>query len=284
MSRETLPKTILIAFVLCVVCSLLVSAAAVALRPMQEANKLRLTQKEILKAAGILDQSKGAPPISKQFEQIDTELIDLATGEPVKEGTVDPATYDPVKAANDPRLSVTIPPKKDVAGIKRREKYTFVYFLKDGKGGFSKVILPIYGKGLWSTMYGYLALEKDLKTVAGITFYKDGETPGLGGEINNPNWQKSWIGKVAREKLDGKLEPVIAVVKGGIDESSPDADHEIDALSGATITSNGVQNTIAYWLGDDGFGPFLRNLSESGGRLSASSDSDSSDSQEKGAE
>jgi Na+-transporting NADH:ubiquinone oxidoreductase subunit C len=274
MSRETLPKTLGIAFGLCVVCSLLVSAAAVSLRPMQEANKLKLTQREILKAAGVYDPNESKNPVSKQFEQIDTKLINLATGEPVKEGVVDPATYDPVKAASDPKLSVAIPPDKDVAGIKRREKYEFVYFLKDGEGGFSKVILPIYGKGLWSTMYGYLALEKDLKTVAGITFYKDGETPGLGGEINNPNWQKSWVGKVAREKIDGELQPVIDVVKGGVKEGSPGAEHEIDALSGATITSNGVQNTIAYWLGEDGFEPFLKHLSASDGHISESSDSE----------
>jgi len=279
MSRETLPKTLGIAFALCFLCSLLVSAAAVSLRPMQEENKERLTQKEILRAAGILDESKGAPPISEQFKQIATKLIDLATGKEVKEGTVDPATYDPRKAAADPNLSVVIPPDKDVAGIKRREKYQFVYFVKDGKGGFSKVILPIYGKGLWSTMYGYLALEKDLTTVAGITYYDQGETPGLGGEIENPNWQKSWVGKIAREEEDGKLVPAIKVVKGGVSASSPEADHEIDALSGATITSSGVQNTITYWLGDDGFGPFLRHLSESDGQLS-----DSSDSKEEGGE
>jgi Na+-transporting NADH:ubiquinone oxidoreductase subunit C len=276
MPRDSLKHTIFVAVILCVVCSLIVSSAAVSLRPIQQANKRRLTQKEILRAAGVLDESKKAPKISKQFKQIETRLIDLENGREVDAGTVDPETYDPLKAANDPQLSVEIPPEKDVAGIKRREKYAFVYFLKDGKGGFSKVILPIYGKGLWSTMYGYLALEKDLQTVAGITFYKDGETPGLGGEINNPNWQASWVGKIAREEVDGELEPAINVIKGGVNESSPDAEHQIDALSGATITSNGVENTIAYWLGDDGFAPFLRHLSESG--------IDLSDSKEEGGE
>lgn len=265
MPRETLPKTILVAFGLCVVCSLLVSAAAVSLRPMQEANKEALTQREILKAAGVYDPDEEQNPIDEQFKQIDSKLIDLSTGLEVDSSTIDPATFDQMKAANDPQLSVEIPSAEDVAGIKRREKYSFVYFLKDGDESFSKIILPIYGKGLWSTMYGYLALERDLKTVAGITFYKHGETPGLGGEIENPNWQNSWVGKQAREEVDGELEPAIEVIKGGVNESSPEAEHQIDALSGATITSNGVQNTIAYWLGEDGFQQFLKRLSNSQG-------------------
>lgn len=262
MSRESLPKTITVALILCVVCSLMVSAAAVSLRPLQEANKRRLTQREILKAAGVYDPNEDENPVKKQFEQIDARLIDISTGLEVDSSKIDPKTFDQMKAANDPDLSVEIPPAQDVAGIKRREKYSFVYFLKKGESGFSKVILPIYGKGLWSTMYGYLALDNDLKTVAGITFYKDGETPGLGGEINNPSWKASWEGKVAREEEDGELVPVIDVVKGGVNESSPEAEHQIDGLSGATITSNGVENTIDYWLGDDGFKQFLKRLSE----------------------
>jgi len=258
MSRETPAKTVMVAATLCVVCSLMVSTAAVSLRSMQEANKLALMQTEILKAAGIFDESKGAPAVSKQFEVIESTLIDLDTGLEVDASTVDPESYDQMKAASDPEMSVDIPADQDVAGIGRREKYSFVYFVKNENGkGFSKIILPIYGKGLWSTMYGYLALENDLKTVAGITFYKHGETPGLGGEVDNPDWKKSWVGKQAREEEGGELVPAINVVKGGVNESSPEAEHQIDALSGATITSNGVENTIDYWLGDHAFKIYL---------------------------
>ncbi|MBD3676435.1 MAG: Na(+)-translocating NADH-quinone reductase subunit C [Planctomycetaceae bacterium] len=258
MPRETPTRTVMVATILCVVCSFVVSAAAVSLRGMQEANKRALMQREILKAAGIYDDSDDAPAVSKQFEVVETKLIDLDTGLEVDESTVDPDTYDPLKAASDPEMSENIPAEEDVAGIGRREKYQFVYFVRNESGdGFSKIVLPIYGKGLWSTMYGYLALENDLKTVAGITFYKHGETPGLGGEIDNPAWKQSWVGKQAREKEDGELVPAINVVKGGVNESSPEAEHQIDALSGATITSNGVENTIEYWLGDDGYKLFL---------------------------
>ena len=258
MSRETPTRTVMVATILCVVCSFVVSAAAVSLRSMQEANKLALMQREILKAAGIYKEDENKYPVSQQFEVIDTKLIDLDTGLEVDESTVDPETYDPLKAASDPEMSVEIPDDKDVAGIGRREKYAFVYTVQNESGdGFSKIILPIYGKGLWSTMYGYLALENDLKTVAGITFYSHGETPGLGGEVDNPAWKQSWVGKHAREEEEGELVPVIDVVKGGVNESSPEAEHQIDALSGATITSNGVENTIDYWLGDHGFKLYL---------------------------
>lgn len=259
MSRESTSRTITVALILCVVCSLVVSTAAVLLRDMKQANKLKFQRVNILKAAGLYEEGPKAPPVDKQFEAIETTLIDLATGLPVEKSIVDPATYDPRKAAGSPKLSTQIDPELDKAGIKRREKYAYVYTLKDGDN-LEKVILPIYGKGLWSTMYGYIALENDLKTVAGITFYDDGETPGLGGEINNPDWQASWIGKEAIVKMGDSFEPAIDVIKGSVSESSPNAKHQIDGLSGATITSAGVEGTIAYWLGDDGFGQYLKRL------------------------
>jgi Na+-transporting NADH:ubiquinone oxidoreductase subunit C len=256
MSRESTSKTLMVAVSLCVVCSLVVSTAAVALRDMKEANKLNYRRVNILKAAGVYE---AGPPVDEQFQVIETILIDLATGLPAETSQVDPSTYDPRKAAGSAQLSTAIPPGADTAGIKRREKYAFVYLLKQD-GHIEKVILPIYGKGLWSTMYGYLALESDLRTVSGITFYDDGETPGLGGEINNPDWQASWVGKQALVEVDGSFQPAIEVVKGSVSESSPNAKHQIDGLSGATITSAGVEGTIAYWLGDDGFGRYLKRL------------------------
>jgi Na+-transporting NADH:ubiquinone oxidoreductase subunit C len=256
MSRETPIRTFKVAFVLCVLCSLVVSAAAVLMRPMQEKNKLAYQRVNILKAAGLYEEGK---PVDEQFKAIETTLIDLATGLPVEKSVVDPATYDPRKAAGSATLSTEIDPALDAAGIKHREKYAFVYTLKNGDQ-LEKVILPIYGKGLWSTMYGYIALEKDLRTVAGITFYQHGETPGLGGEIENAKWQASWIGKDAFVEEGDSLVPAIKVVKGGVVAGSPNVIHSVDGLSGASITSAGVQGTIAYWLGADAFGHYLRRL------------------------
>jgi Na+-transporting NADH:ubiquinone oxidoreductase subunit C len=130
------------------------------------------------------------------------------------------------------------------------------------EGTLDMLVLPIEGKGLWSTMYGFLALDKDLKTVRGLTFYQHGETPGLGGEIDNPRWKALWPDRVAYDEAG---EPVIEVIRGRA--GTPDEDpHRIDGLSGATITARGVMHTVNFWLGDDGFGPYLETLRQGGGQ------------------
>jgi len=146
----------------------------------------------------------------------------------------------------------------DIAGIKRRAKYAPVYFVMDGKK-ISQIILPVHGKGLWSTLYGFISLDSETRIVKGIGFYQHGETPGLGGEVDNPAWKASWNGKVA---FDESWNPQIEVIKGKVSQSTQGADHKIDGLSGATITSRGVRNIIHYWLGQDGFGPFLTKFRE----------------------
>ena len=122
------------------------------------------------------------------------------------------------------------------------------------------VVLPVEGKGLWSTLYGFLALDADGDTIRGIAFYKHGETPGLGGEIENPRWQALWDG---RKAYDSAGRPVIAVIKGKAGDTSSDP-HHVDGLSGATLTSNGVTALVQRWLGEDGYGPFLAKLRKGG--------------------
>jgi Na+-transporting NADH:ubiquinone oxidoreductase subunit C len=109
----------------------------------------------------------------------------------------------------------------------------------------------VYGKGLWSTLYGFLSVEADKATVRGITFYKHAETPGLGGEVDNANWKQLWHGKQAFDS-DGAV--ALGVIKGKAPAEDP---HAVDGLSGATITSNGVDDMVKYWLGPEGFGKFL---------------------------
>lgn len=254
MSRDSVLGTFLVAAALCLACSLLVSAAAVGLRPIQNENKADFQRRNILKAAGMYDEDK---PLDQQFENIESLIIDLGEAEAVGEGVVDPETYDPKSAAKDPERSVAIPPEKDLAGIKRREKYARVYLVKDSNGNLEKVILPVYGKGLWSTLYGFLAIEADLNTVAGLTFYDHKETPGLGGEIENEDWLAKWPNKKLYDP-DGKL--VIEVVKGEVMEGAANENSKIDGLSGATITSRGVSNLLRYWLSDHAFGPYLDKL------------------------
>ncbi len=254
MARESVSKTFVVAIVLAAACSLLVSGAAIGLRSMQEANKVRDRKKNILIVAGLYD-AKAA--VEKSFQQIEPRVVDLATGEYAAEDQFDPETFDQRAAAKDPNLSVTIPSEKDLAGIGRREKYSLVYLVKkDDK--LDQVILPVDGKGLWSTLYGFLALDGDLNTVKGITFYEHAETPGLGGEVDNPTWKAKWAGK---KVYDDKGGVQLVVVKGIADESSP---HQVDGLSGATLTANGVTNLVQYWLGDDGFKKLLERLKSQG--------------------
>ncbi len=249
--RETTPGAFLVASVLCIVCSVLVASAAVALKPLQEANKLVFKQKNALMAAHLAGADATPEEVKKIFaDSVKRQLVDLSTGEYVSEGAagVDVDDYDPVEAAKDPKTNVKVEPPSALMGIQRREPYTYVYqLMKDGEpDGF---ILPIYGKGLWSTLQGFLALEADGQTVRGITYYAHAETPGLGGEVDNPGWKALWEGKKVYDQ-DGDVE--LGVVKGAADD-----EYSIDGLSGATITSRGVDNMIKYWLGPEGFAKFL---------------------------
>ena len=250
MANESVTKTFVVALTLCIVCSIVVSSASVVLRPFQEANKLLDLKTNILASAGLL---KEGIDVETQFEQISVKVVDMETGR--YSSAVDPATYDQRKASSDPALSVALESSEDLAKIKRRVNYATVYIL-EGAEGLEKVILPIKGYGLWSTMYGFIALEKDLQTVAGIGFYEHGETPGLGGEIDNPNWKSSWIGKQAF----AENELVLTVIKGKVDMNRAGSNYQIDGLAGATLTTKGVDNLVQYWLGDQGFKPFIENL------------------------
>lgn len=247
--------TLIVALVLCLVCSLVVSAAAVGLRPMQAKNEENKKKKNVLIAAGIWDESNTYSDIPELFKPIETILVNLpgrSDDAPLAgtlNETVDPASFNQKKAAKDPAQSVEIPRELDLAGIKRRERVSEVYVVRED-GKVKMFVLPIYGKGLWSTLYGFLAVDADTETARGITFYQHGETPGLGGEVENPKWKAQWPGKTVRNE---EGEPVLDVTKPGYASS----ENEVDGLSGATITSDGVENTIRYWLGEDAFGPFL---------------------------
>ncbi len=130
-----------------------------------------------------------------------------------------------------------------------------IYLAKDG-GTLQQIILPISGPGLWSTMRGYLALAPDGNTIKGIRFYEHRETPGLGDKIDKADWRALWVGK----KLYGDdNSPRIEVIRGFAlrDASNSNLQHQIDGLSGATLTGNGVTRLVRQWIGPEGFGPYL---------------------------
>ena len=257
--NESTSRTLLVALAVSLVSSVFVAGAAVSLKPVQIENRQLDKQRSILSIAGLGDARMSAREVKDLFSgRITAKVVDLQTGE--FSDAQDANTFDPLKAARDPALSDALPGDKDIAMIKRRERYTTVYMVEKD-GALETLILPIRGYGLWSTLHGFMAVKGDLNTVVGMGFYQHAETPGLGGEVDNPNWKAQWPGKVL---FDDAGKPIIRIVKGGVDPSSPDAAHQVDALAGATLTSNGVDRLIQFWLGEQGFGPFLAKLRTQG--------------------
>ncbi|CAK1820919.1 Na(+)-translocating NADH-quinone reductase subunit C [Vibrio sp. Isolate33] len=250
-NNDSIKKTLFVVIALSLVCSIIVSTAAVVLKPKQQANAVLDQQTKILEVAGI-DLAGDIPAL--YAENIEPRLVDFATGDFV-DG--DAAAYDQRKAAKDPAQSIKLSAEEDIAKILRRANTGTVYLVKDG-AETSKVIIPVHGNGLWSMMYAFVAVETDGNTVSGITYYEQGETPGLGGEVENPTWRAQFVGK---KLFDENHKPAIQVVKGGAPQGS---EHGVDGLSGATLTSVGVQHTFDFWLGDMGFGPFLAKVRDGG--------------------
>jgi Na+-transporting NADH:ubiquinone oxidoreductase subunit C len=246
-------KTVLVAGVLCLICSILVSITAVQLRPLQDKNKVLDLKRNVLQAAGLYQEGED---IEEQFKVITPVVVNLGTGEINRE--IDSASYDHYAAMKDPEFSVKIPSEIDKGGLSKRMKYAKIYLVMNGPK-VQEVILPLYSKGLWSTMYGFLALEGDTKTVKGFSYYAHGETPGLGGEVDNPKWKALWPGKIV---YNDSWEPVIEVLKAAVSPNDPDKIHKVDGLSGATITAYGVGNSLTYWLGQHGYGKMLKNIRE----------------------
>ncbi|MBQ9812822.1 MAG: Na(+)-translocating NADH-quinone reductase subunit C [Thermoguttaceae bacterium] len=246
MANESISKTFGVATGLCVVCAIIVAVASVSLKGVQERNKALDKNVNILRAAGLVKPGEkvSSAKVDELFADTKRVVVDLASGK------ID-ETADPDAVEADKNNVVTLAKEDDVASIKTIPQKTVVYLFNDKNGALKTAVLPIVGSGLWSIMRGYLALNSDLTSVAHIVFYDHGETPGLGGEISNPLWTAKWEGKKA---LDDEGKPIIKVVKGTAAPESSD----VDGISGATLTGNGVTNTVTFWLGDKGFGPFLK--------------------------
>lgn len=247
-------RSFAIVIAVCVVCSVLVSSAAVVLAPVQHENALRVRQRQILQASGLLDPSQD---VVAQFSQVTPRMVDLQSGDYVEAG--DPVDFDVAAESRAAGSSRAVPDEADIAKVRRRPDAMPVY-LVERQGRVETVVLPVHGYGLWSTMYGYLALDGDGRTVKGLTFYQHGETPGLGGEIDNPSWQAKWVGKQALA-ADGDV--LLRVVKG--EPRGEGVEHQVDGLAGATLTARGVENLVHYWLGEQGFGPYLARLRATSG-------------------
>jgi len=263
LGNDSLEKTIAIAVSLCLVCAVFVSFSAVALKPLQVSNKALDMKKNILDVAGLLEAETD---IEKAFsEKIESKLVNLETGE-YADGDAD--AYDQRKAAKDPAQNVAISKDKDIAHIRLKAKVAKVYLVKEA-GATKSIILPISGYGLWSTLYGFLSVDGDGQTVQSINFYDQAETPGLGGEVVNPNWRAIWKGKKIYAETEqassekgliaeaGIGEPALSLIKGTVDNTKAGSQYQVDGLAGATLTSTGVTNLVRYWTSKEGFAPYL---------------------------
>lgn len=252
--RSSIGYTIGFAGVICVVCAVLVSTAAVTLRDRQQANAELDRKKNVLLAAGLAtaDESLDRAEVERRFASFEVVAIDLESGEVADD--LDVATYDQRRAQADPTQSRAVP--RNDAQVTRVPNRVLAYRQVNDAGQVELLVLPIEGKGLWSTMYGFLALGADLTTVRGLTYYQHGETPGLGGEVDNPRWKALWPD---RKAFDESGDVALELVRGsaGPPETDP---YRVDGLAGATITSRGVSHMIAFWLGPQGYGPYLERL------------------------
>jgi len=277
MRKDSTVKTFIVATCVCVVCSVVVCTASVFLKPIQDVQREADKKRNVLMAAG-LEQWQGKKlrelspgEVIKAFDaEIESRWLQIETGKLIDEKDVPPECLDEVKAAKtrDEKLSTKL--EKDPARIGRRANYRQVY-LKKTDGRIERLILPIHGKGLWSTLYGFIALDGDMSdaiTIKSLAFYQHGETPGLGGEVDNPRWKGLWLDKKAFDEnargTDRQWDPAIEVIKGEVAPDDPRRDYKVNGLSGATLTANGVRDLVKFWLGQQGYGPLLQELTRGG--------------------
>ena len=253
---------LLFSIAVCGVCAIFVSSLAVGLKERQEVNEILFKQRNVLEAAGLVtsDEQVTNERIEELFASVEPVLVDLATGEEMVFGD-EAAAFDQQKAKKDPAISIEV--ERNPSNVRRVPNQAQVFKLMGADGQLEKLILPIEGYGLWGTLYGFIALEADTRTIAGITYYDHKETPGLGGEVDNPRWKGLWPGRLAFDDA-GSIE--IEVVKGNVGPATEEP-YKVDGLAGATITSRGVTNMLHFWLGENGFGPYLDNLRQGKGAV-----------------
>lgn len=242
------------AAIVCLICSLVVSTAAVSLRKTQQQNAANEKKLNILVAAGLAQpgQKLSAEQIADEYKKVIPLVVNLKTG--LLDTSKNPQTYDMYAAAQNPDESQALSP--DPAGIKRIANDGSAYVVINGDQ-IERVVLPIQGYGLWSTMYGFtsLSLADNTQKITGITFYQQGETPGLGAKITLPSWQAKWNGVLP---YDAQGNPDVVLSKN----RDPSQKNQVDALAGATLTSNGVQHLMNFWLGNQGYKAFIDNLQQ----------------------
>lgn len=246
--NDSRTKTFVVAFLVAAVSSVAVAVTAVSLKPLQDAN---VEAERQTRMAEMLASVPGLADILGEVDAdtLETRVVDLMTGTYVED--IDASTLDTAAVAADPERSVALAEADDIAGIGRRPNLAPVHIVRQGDD-LLLVVLPVYGTGYQSTIRAYLALEGDLNTIAAISIYDQAETPGLGTRIAEPAWQALWAGK--------RIADDSGAIRIGVVRGAAGSEYEVDGITGATRSGMGVSNLVRFWLGPDGFGPFLANL------------------------
>ncbi|MCK5013912.1 MAG: NADH:ubiquinone reductase (Na(+)-transporting) subunit C [Candidatus Omnitrophica bacterium] len=237
MRLESNRYTFMFAFAVCVTCSLALSIVSEGLKEKKALNVALDIKKNILKAVSL------ETPLSAKVQA--KEVLDL---------------YDAKIEEKVINAEGQVVEGKRPVDIQEAEALYPLYMYKEG-GQIRAYCFPIVGKGLWSTIYGYFALEPDAMTVRGITFYKHGETPGLGAEIEKDWFQDNYKGKKIWDIQRNRLIPV-KVVKGQVNNvvSKEEMPFYVDGISGATMTSKGVTAMVDKWINI--YEPFFNKIRE----------------------
>ena len=254
--KESPLKALVVVLAVSLACSILVSTASITLKPIQLLNQKVERSRNIVNITGLVPLNKklSNDEILQVVEQLDARVVNLDTGE--FDSSIEPEKFDARATVNDPELSVAIPAADDLARLGRRSRFAVVYLVwQDNE--LKRIILPIIGQGMWSTLRGYLALESDLNTIAAVTFYEQAETAGLGDQITRPDWQARWQG---RQLFNNQGEVSFRVASGSVTESSAEARHQVDAMSGATVTGDSVTRLVKFWFGATGYQAFFNYL------------------------
>ncbi|MBM65743.1 MAG: NADH:ubiquinone reductase (Na(+)-transporting) subunit C [Myxococcales bacterium] len=225
------------AVAICIACSLLIAGTALSLKDVQDKNAEVDMKLNVLKAAGIVkagDSLNQDEVLSAFEEKVTAQVVDIVTGDVMADQ----------KVASLSKAALTA----DIYKLKTDPNLRPIYLVGPEKD--RTTIIPIAGKGLWGTVYGFLALAPDFKTVRNITFRAPKETPGLGAECEKPAYRELFVNKLV---LDQTGEPAFQVARGSASPMSctqvPGVEHCVDGMSGATLTGNGISEMITRALG-----------------------------------
>ncbi|MDR9456859.1 MAG: Na(+)-translocating NADH-quinone reductase subunit C [Salegentibacter sp.] len=215
--------TFMFAIIMVVVVATVLAFTATSLQPTQRENVRQEKMQSILATIGIETDRAGAEEL---YDQYITEELSLRE-DGTEDEDIDAFQVDLAKELKKPAADQVFP----------------LYIAEvDGEKFY---IVPLRGNGLWNAIFGYIALRDDVNTIAGATFDHLGETPGLGAEITKEFFKERFTDEKIFDE-SGNLVGV-SVVKGDIDPSDKD-DNQVDAISGATITGDGVSDMISERL------------------------------------